>query len=846
MANNTEYNAESIYSMSDMESIRRRPNGLLVDMGAAGVTQLIWEYVTNSLDEYIALQRSGTIDVAVMCDIASNVFQIIIRDDGRGIPQERLVNVYTKLNTSGKVYSNSAYRSSTGEFGKGAKVATALSTQFKAISKSYIENVVSMLHTENGVIVKTESDPAENTPSGVIVAFQLDMSFFTDLAGVNFGMANYNDVVNMCRRLSIFNEIATFRVFRSEHLLPASFWNNDIPKSIATITRAISASSCEFDSSKEIDKSEYLFSQWRMSHAPQFSDRVLKKPVNDEDKLEFDIRLYFTKKSPTSTPQYFLTVNNVAMMDYSTDSVTVTTVKVFRDILSEYIEDPNYKKFVKEEYTFPTMLAAIGILYNGALHGGTTKSSFRNKAFETQYYSELYNLLTAKGTEYWQKIYELLSNDVVMRYSSYYDIPAKKADEHVFTDLNLPDNYYDCRSTDNTKTELYIVEGTSAGSIVSTRNPDYQAIYTTRGKPLNPARREERIELDRRDLTKDKIYQDIMRILNVNSRTTDISNCRFSKIIIATDADPDGYHISTLHIHDLYLINPLLISSGLVWVANPPLYSIDISSNKRLFLRDKKALMDARINFMYIKAFDLQVVTEVGDKVNTVKVDRDLYREICYLITYIGEQFDVVAQQLNIPLLILERFVYAIRYLYPVIDYDRICEYFANSDNGNVQVNVLPEQQTLVISIGDEDYPISLADVGKAIRDYLLPLVKKYKYDNLYFNFRWLLKNASSHNYQLLSPMQLYTILVHINDEIKVKRYKGLGEMPKDSCFETLMDPATRSLTHIVEAGDASRNYRLVGRDTVEDRKALMASNGSLSSSFMRMNELLSSWNEVQ
>lgn len=94
--------------------------------------------------------------------------------------------------------------------------------------------------------------------------------------------------------------------------------------------------------------------------------------------------------------------------------------------------------------------------------------------------------------------------------------------------------------------------------------------------------------------------------------------------------------------------------------------------------------------------------------------------------------------------------------------------------------------------------------------------------------------------------MQLYTILVHINDEIKVKRYKGLGEMPKDSCFETLMDPATRSLTHIVEAGDASRNYRLVGRDTVEDRKALMASNGSLSSSFMRMNELLSSWNEVQ
>lgn len=109
-----------------------------------------------------------------------------------------------------------------------------------------------------------------------------------------------------------------------------------------------------------------------------------------------------------------------------------------------------------------------------------------------------------------------------------------------------------------------------------------------------------------------------------------------------------------------------------------------------------------------------------------------------------------------------------------------------------------------------------------------------------------MLKSALNHDYQLMSPMQLYTILVQLNDSIRVKRYKGLGEMPKDSCFETLMDPTTRSLTHITAAGDTSKNYRLVGRDTVEDRKALMAANGSLSSSFMRMNELLNSWNEVQ
>ena len=335
MANNTKYTAESIHSMSDMESIRRRPNALLVDMGAGGVTQLIWEYVTNSLDEYIALQQSGIIDVAILCDNTSNVFQIIVRDDGRGIPKEKLESVYTKLNTSGKVYENSAYRSSTGEFGKGAKVATALSTQFKAISKNYLEDEASLLHTEDGAIVKSEIVPNTQIPNGVTVAFQLDMRFFTDLTGVNFGLVNSNDIVNMCRRLSIFNEIATFRVFRSEHLLPKVFWDSDIVKSVDIINRAIANSQCEFDSSQEIDKSDYLFSQWKLIHAPQFSDRILKKPVNDADRLEFDARFYFTKKSPTSAPQYFLTVNNVAMQDYSTDSATVATVKVMRDILSE-------------------------------------------------------------------------------------------------------------------------------------------------------------------------------------------------------------------------------------------------------------------------------------------------------------------------------------------------------------------------------------------------------------------------------------------------------------------------------------------------------------------------------
>jgi DNA gyrase/topoisomerase IV subunit B len=258
--------------------------------------------------------------------------------------------------------------------------------------------------------------------------------------------------------------------------------------------------------------------------------------------------------------------------------------------------------------------------------------------------------------------------------------------------------------------------------------------------------------------------------------------------------------------------------------------------------------MDARIEFIYKPALDFTIVMErPNGELNEIVPSEELYREVGYLMNYLGEQFEIVADQLNIPLLILERLVYAVKSLYPVIRYDELPEYFKSLEGDDlVMVTCNPENQSLVVSIGRQDYTIGLQDVGELIKNQLLANVKHFQYNHCFFKVRGKLKSTEITEPTLVSPMQFYTLLKGLNNITKVMRYKGLGRMPTQSCFATLMDPTTRSLTHITGIGSESMDYDLVGNDSTA-RKQLMASNGYLSSAFQRANELLQAeWDEIQ
>ena len=838
-----EYTAKTIHHYEDMDYIRQRPNSLIPSRDSAGVIHMIWEYISNSMDELILRPDGGDIFIGIFRELSSGRFQIVIRDNGRGIPSDSLEPAYTKLKTSGKIASDSAYYSAGGQFGQGAKAGAALSTKFRASSKSYLESATYTLYLNDGKVVSLTKDTAA-TPDGVLIIFEPDIDQFFYEAK-DFASSGYLDLVSLCKQLNIFNTNINFSIYVIDQLLPDRIWAEstaDVNYSLVEFINSPEAKS-EYLSSSVSNKAEYLFEIWKTRSAILFGYSCDKMPVSKEDKLRFSIRLFFTKRSNNGNPQYFVSVNNVVLPDKTGNTATITAMQVLRELISSKLTDEKYKQFVSSEYNFSTLSLAIGVMYQGAELSGTTKFSFKDANFGVQFYEELKNEFLKQSDDFWSKLLSAVMPDIQYRYATYYDVPTKKQDViKIFMDLNFPKNFSECKAIDNdyaianygNETELFIVEGNSAGNINSTRDNRYQAVYCTRGKPYNAATRLNQIVENRNRLMKDPIYQDIMKILGITPNTSDFTKRRFGKIIIATDADSDGYHIRELHLNNLYIINPKIISSGMVWIANPPLYSIQISDNSYFYVRDKSALMDAKIKFIYRPVLDIKLVYNVVHGMKEIVPDEDLYRELCYVVEMLGDRFSILADQLSVPLLILEQLAYIVDYLYPVIDYGAIDKYFANS---SAVVRCNRESQSMIISIGHEDYAIGLNDVGRTIINEIMPDLKKFRYNDLNFMVRSKYSNTELHNFTRMSPMQLYMCMVSLRNIMHVHRYKGLGEMETEHCLETIMDPKTRSLTHITHVGDFEYNYKLISKDDSSTKKVLLTHNGALTNA-MKLIEL--------
>ena len=828
------YTAEEIETATNLEQIRRRPAGFIGTKDMAGQIHMIREIIDNSVDELILRPTGGNISITLFRDSIKGCYQLLLMDDGRGIPSKALERAVTVLGSSGKTKQDGVYLAAGGQFGYGLKASAALAKKFLIISVNNTETIGSSLYLEDGKIVSRSQEPLMDAGQhcGVRVLFEPDMSFFND--GLEFMKSGYLEVIKICRQLNIFNENLFFKFAIVDRLINKSIWKAPISKCISIMDRINADSSrlIEYDTRQITDKSAYLFEGiWRCNSSVIFNHQFHKDPVSSKDRLGFDIKLFLTRKSSTGNAQYFITVNNVRLPDSTGNSATTTFMDVFHKRILSLLPE-NYHDFFKNMYRFPIMCLAIGIRYNGAELSGITKVSFKDSTFAKQFQADLNDIFDRQSNDFWMNIGSIIRADVELRYSQFYEAPVKKSEgKRTFADLNYPGNYKECKSSDREKTELFIVEGTSAANINETRDNEFQAVYTTRGKPLNAATDLSHLKPNRERLLKDPIYQDLLKILNITPNTKDMSSTRFGKLIITSDADPDGYHIRSIHLNNLYIINPNIITSGMVWIANPPLYSMQITKNKRLFLRDKNALMDARIEYVYKNSFDLRIQYPDG---SVQDLSPEVYRECCYLIHHIGRIMKTAADQLNIPILILERLAMNIRYLYPVINYKALSKIFVSSDPKDfIRAQINEQKKFMVISVGQEDFSIGLDSIGDTLVNHLLPVLKKYKFYQLMFVLKSKYKDSTFSEWTIMSWMMVYSLMTRLDEMFQIKRYKGLGEMRTEDCLETLMDPRTRALTHITSLGDISSNYALLGSKT-EARKQLLTGTNMLHNTFYR------------
>ena len=825
-----EYTADDIATYEGLAHIRARPSAYVGSRGTDGIVHTLWEILSNSVDELILQPDGGVIHIAVLCDYTTNTFQVLVHDTGRGIPASRLLATTTKIGTSGKINSK-AYVASGGQFGIGAKVAAALSTRYRIISHNYQEMMTSSLYLENGEVSDHHDEVIPEASSGVITVTELDANTYFN-GGTEFMSGGYLDLCNICRELNIFNERLNFQFYLYDRQLPNEFWQQRTDEALKTVYRYLYEIPHQviYASDQVSDKASYLFELWTMRSHIVNQARFDKEPTSPEDRLGFNIKIYFTKRSATGNPQYFVTVNNVELKDKTENSATVTFLKVLSEKIVRYLDAENLRNFVTNEYRFNTMLLALGIRYHGAELSGVTKNSFKDQIFAAQFYQELTALFNSYPEEFWVHFVNLIKPDIESRYAQTYDAPVSKNEgRKVFLTLNFDKNYKECEGTDHD--ELYIVEGRSAGGITTARDASFQAVYTTRGKPVNVATASDHISANRQRLVNDEIYSDLIKILNITPHTTNMESARYKKIIIATDADPDGYHIASLHINNLYILNPRIIESGMVWWANPPLYCMEFAKTK-LFVRDEAAYEEALIEYAYKPALKLEIV-RAGQ---IVEPDRELERDIYYLVDYIGEKFTQVGKQLNIPVDILEVLTKMINAIYPKINYQVLEDTFKAMDKGSgrIRLQCFPEGEYIVLSVGDEDYPIALRTAGQAIVNHLWSDIIKYKTNDVSYLVTSKFRGGTL-NRTPVTTMELYKGLQNLKNLFTVTRYKGLGKMSEQDCAATIMNPETRSLTRITSIGDWLYNYSLLGKDSTE-RKRLLTGTNTLSNTFTRQN----------
>lgn len=827
------YNDDSIDELDGLDPIRVRPTAFIGSLDNAGQVHIAKELIDNSWDELNNVPYSGIVQIIIFRDRRRKTYQILIADNGRGFPLGKFQASLTKLWVSGK-YNQEAYDFSGGSYGLGAKCQAALSTNSKVITlRKEGAGILSLVDGKMVDLKFVDNPTPQYTGTWIIYepvkSWKAQGNTYEFHEIEYFAQTGFLDLVKIIRVNDIFTENIRFVVGVVDVPLPTKVWDISLtlPDTLEILRNLdqIYTPTIIYDTDSIANRTEYLLEYLGADGPIIWTKEGIDKVKNTEDdRLSFKCKMLLTK-SLKKTGMLVL-VNNI-IMRIESNSPQVVFTRVFNKLISEYIEDQELRKFfLMINYTVPVQVA-LSIMYGGAQFSGTTKDTFRDKVFEEYFSKELLKALKRIPTDEIKMLVELFLPDLENKYNIFYNKPMKVKDtKKLLLELKNPGNYTACKTTNRSQAELFIVEGTSAGHLKKEINSDFQAIIETRGKPLNAISISEDRRVAFQKLKDNDIFSDLIKIIGITPNTQDMSESNFGKIIITTDADADGEHIVSLYLGNLYVLNPKILESGMVYLATPPLFVMNFK-NRKMYLRDKIALYDARIDFIYKNTMDFHI-SSVAHK-EPFKLEGAAYRDFCYLVIQIGEMFDNISNVLNIPPLILERLTYGIDYLIPHVQIDKLRDLFKTTDDSEyVKIVHHPNMNMLVLSLDEQDIPISLAQLGEVIQKHLLPLLIPIKWREFYP----MITTKLSDNMKMFpcTLMHIYTAMCNLdkNNTIRIDRYKGLGEMHPEDMRKTIADPGTRTLYRITSLGDVHRIFELMGKDALQ-RKLLMSESGTVS-----------------
>ena len=790
--NNNSYGAESIKVLKGLEAVRKRPGMYIGDTDdGSGLHHMVYEVVDNGIDEALA-GHADYVHVKIHADSS-----ISVRDNGRGIPvdmhPEEGVSaaevIMTQLHAGGKFDSNS-YKVSGGLHGVGVSVVNALSVWLELkVWRNDKVHIARFEHGETAEHLKVIGDA--NGEKGTEVRFLASTDTFSNLE------YSFETLEKRLRELAFLNSgvrIILEDERPAEPLRTELFYEGGVKEFVKYLDRSKSSMMPEpiFVTGERDDIGVEVAMWWNDSYHENVLPFTNNIPQRDGGTHMAGFRAALTR-----------TINNYAQTSGIAKKEKVNfTGDDAREgltcVLSVKVPDPKFSSQTKDKLVSSEVRPAVESLMNEKLAEWFEENPNEAKTIVGKI------IEAALAREAARKARELTRRKTAL-------------------DVNfLAGKLKDCSEKDPSKTEVFLVEGDSAGGSAQTgRDRRTQAILPLRGKILNV----ERARFDRM-LASQEIGNLVMALgTGIGRDEFNLSKLRYHKIVIMTDADVDGAHIRTLLLTFFYRQMPELVEAGHLFVAQPPLYKVSRGKSE-VYLKDQGALDD----YLVQQGID-GAVLRLGSGAEMAGQDLARVVEEARQLRRVLDAFPN-----HYPRHILEQAAIAGAFVPGAVD--------ANLQGIADQVAKRLNQIALEYERGwtgriTQDHGIRLSRILRGVEEMRTldgPMLRSGEarkagsftesLKEVYGSTATLVRKDRS--LAIHGPLDLLDAILKEGEKgLTLQRYKGLGEMNPDQLWETTLDPDARTLLQvkIEDAAEADDLFSKLMGDVVEPRREFIQSN---------------------
>ena len=799
-----EYGAESIKVLRGLEAVRKRPGMYIGDTDdGTGLHHMVYEVVDNAIDESLA-GHCDRIDVILNSDGSCTV-----KDNGRGIPvdehPEEKVSaaqvIMTQLHAGGKFDQNS-YKGSGGLHGVGVSVVNALSEFLDlTVRREGKEWTMRFKHGEAGEDLKPIRDLEPGERNGTSVTFLPSAETFTM---TDFDFKTLEDRL---RELAFLN--SGVNIYLSDHRPddPAEHVESHLH-----FEGGIESFVAYLDRSKK----------------PIFKPAVAINAFDEDAGITVEAAIEWTDAYHETMLCF---TNNIPQRDGGTHLAGFRAA--LTRAITKYAEERGLMKKEKVKLTGEDMREGMTCVLSVKVPDPKFSSQTKDKLVSSEVRPVVESAVAehfgtwleehpAEGKQIVAKIVEAASAREAARRAR--ELTRRKG---VMDVSNLPGKLADCQSKDPSVSELFIVEGDSAGGSAKQARDRYnQAILPLRGKILNV----ERARFDKM-LSSEQVGTLITALgTSIGPDEFNIEKARYHKIIIMTDADVDGAHIRTLLLTFFFRYMPEIIERGYLYIAQPPLFKVKRGKSSEVYLKVEKSLEDYLID---VSLPDLSLVEADGSK----RVGNDL-RETLMQCRKIRDSIHSLQQKAG-----NRRIVEQAAIAGALHD-----EIFDDASKGEAYAKQIAQRLDNLAPANEKGWKGEFTAVG----GYVLTRTLRGITDNIRLSIERVrspdarrLHNAAAWLKETFEgPVELYDgdkLVAKINgpaalyDKVQeygrkglsIQRYKGLGEMNPEQLWETTLDPNVRTLlqVRVADAIKADEIFSTLMGDVVEPRREFIQDN---------------------